>query len=542
MKTSPQERRLLLGILLSSGLISLLVSFLLPITLDEAYYFFWSHSLAWGYFDHPPAVSFLSALSPQWSLALIGPRLGNIMLGIATLALAWRFFKNAGLRGKQLFLASFLLKFNLACLALGVLTTPDSFLCFFWILALHEAHQACTRNPLRWISAGLACGLGLLSKYSMVLMGLVFLVVLVSQRREHLKQPWPYLGGLLAFFILLPNLYWNSNNGWPAINFQLGRLTKTAVANSTDLPKPNSDYLSLEDLSIKQWLDKHDPETPQSPPSSNIKHPLLPEALSRLLEFLGGSIVLWGLLLIPFLTPLLRRRKLFIRDLETDWPTKTLLISASIVPLAFFALISLFTKAEANWAALYMVGAAPLLSFQLTDKVKSVIIAGILNALALLALAVHSTHPFLPLKRDRVLTETFGFQHLAKHLDTVEDPIFADTYQLASMMNYYNPAKKVLQWPDINRPSEFTNNPEYRYPLSLLSQNQNFWLISSDHRPPRFLQFKPISVDLIKDCKDGKLFLKPSIPDTDAATRQVPPSDCPSVHRWILVHYKLSAN
>ena len=41
----------------------LLAASMIPITQDEAYYFAWGQRLALGYFDHPPAIAFITYLS-----------------------------------------------------------------------------------------------------------------------------------------------------------------------------------------------------------------------------------------------------------------------------------------------------------------------------------------------------------------------------------------------------------------------------------------------------------------------------------------------
>ena len=46
---------------------------------DEAHYVMYSRHLAWGYFDHPPMVAFLAALTNTVSKSLFFTRLGPII-------------------------------------------------------------------------------------------------------------------------------------------------------------------------------------------------------------------------------------------------------------------------------------------------------------------------------------------------------------------------------------------------------------------------------------------------------------------------------
>src|SRR5262249_61341032 len=75
-----------------------------------------------------------------------------------------------------------------------VLTTPDVALFTAWCAALHEGAAALAGRRRRWIGAGVAVGLGLLSKYAMVLIAPVFLWGLWRSDRQALRTPWPWLG------------------------------------------------------------------------------------------------------------------------------------------------------------------------------------------------------------------------------------------------------------------------------------------------------------------------------------------------------------
>ena len=83
-----------------------------------------------------------------------------------------------------------------------------------------------TGNGRWWLAVGIAAGLGLLSKYSALFLGLGTLIwLIVDVRQRHwLKSPWPYLGALLALLIFLPNLLWQSQHQWETFDFQFGRI------------------------------------------------------------------------------------------------------------------------------------------------------------------------------------------------------------------------------------------------------------------------------------------------------------------------------
>jgi len=75
-------------------------------------------------------------------------------------------------------------------------------------------------QPRLWVLFGLCCGLGLLTKVTMLFFGFaVFVALLLTSARRHLLTPWPWLGGAIAFAFLLPYVIWQIAHGWPTIEF-----------------------------------------------------------------------------------------------------------------------------------------------------------------------------------------------------------------------------------------------------------------------------------------------------------------------------------
>ena len=271
----------------------LLMAGLVPVTQDEAYYFDWARHLAWGYFDHPPAVALLGLgvrLEPGSALAA---RLGGILTGLLTLVVVARLYRQSGLvQGRDLGLALLVVAGTLPGLAGGFLTTPDTALALAWALALHESERALAGDRRRWLTAGLAVGIGLLSQYSMVIMGPVLLWAILWADPRALRTPWPYLGGLVALLVLAPNLLWTANTDWLSLRVQVGHGFAT---DSGALVEGGDGDLHTQGTGIQ-----HD--GPQG----------LGGWVASLAGFLGTQLGLWGLLalpllLTPWLTPWLVR-------------------------------------------------------------------------------------------------------------------------------------------------------------------------------------------------------------------------------------------
>jgi 4-amino-4-deoxy-L-arabinose transferase-like glycosyltransferase len=73
-----------------------------------------------------------------------------------------------------------------------------------------------------------AAGLGLLSKYSGLFVGMGALLWLIVNPRARLwfATLWPWAGGVLALLVFLPNLLWQSQHQWMTFVFQFGRVTQ----------------------------------------------------------------------------------------------------------------------------------------------------------------------------------------------------------------------------------------------------------------------------------------------------------------------------
>jgi len=214
--------RLLLGLGLIKLLIHLLSSSTYGIFRDEFYYLAASQRLAFGYVDFPPFIAlltaFIRATLGESLLALhFFPALAGAVLVILT-----------GLMARQLGADRF--GQGLAALAtliapqfLGVnaLLTMDSFDTLMWSVAAYLLILIFkTDRSKLWLAFGLAAGLSLTMKVSILYFGLALVIgLLLTPQRKHFRSPWLYLGGIIAIAFLLPYILWNASNGWPTLEF-----------------------------------------------------------------------------------------------------------------------------------------------------------------------------------------------------------------------------------------------------------------------------------------------------------------------------------
>jgi dolichol-phosphate mannosyltransferase len=79
-------------------------------------------------------------------------------------------------------------------------------------------------RPSAWLCAGLALGLGLISKYSIGLLGLVTAVFMVLDppSRRWFRRWEPYAGVLVAAAVFSPVVIWNAQHEWASFVFPDG--------------------------------------------------------------------------------------------------------------------------------------------------------------------------------------------------------------------------------------------------------------------------------------------------------------------------------
>jgi len=201
----------------------------LPLSADEAYYWLWSRQLAAGYYDHPPAIAFLIRTGTMlFGDTEFGVRFCGVLLSVAASWFVWQTGLAILRDGTKAALAVLLFNLTLMTGVEMLAVTPDTpsiAATAAFLFCLAKLQQ--TRDGRWWLWAGVAAGLGLLSKYSGLFAGAGAAVWLLASPRERawLKTIWPWAGGVLALLIFLPNLLWQSQHQWMTFAFQFGRVT-----------------------------------------------------------------------------------------------------------------------------------------------------------------------------------------------------------------------------------------------------------------------------------------------------------------------------
>ncbi len=292
---------------------------------DEAHYWEWARRLDWSYYSKGPLVAYIIALSrcvlAAWSQRVVGSealavRMPAILLSLGT-GIGLYTLTVQTLRSARLALAAVALTFTIPILAVGaVLMTIDAPLAFLYVWALVAVQRGLrSQRSWPWIVAGLLIALGILAKYSMVLIfPAVGLAMLVEPSfRPSLRRPGPCLATAIGLLGLVPILIWNAQHNWVSFRHVAGQAGVTGA---------------------RPW-----------------------DALGPLAMLAGQLAVVgpvWFAAMVCAVVALARRPRPEPTELH-DGPALRLLLCATVMPWLVFLAFSVTTKIQPNWPVLALL-------------------------------------------------------------------------------------------------------------------------------------------------------------------------------------------
>ena len=382
-----------------------ILSGVVPLTEDELYYWTWAKALHWSFYDHPPIVAILIRSSVAvWGDSGFGIRFWGpiihfiVMATIASLA--------PGKKILSLVLLTPLVLYG------PILMTPDvPFLLFWafylvWLVSISKSFSPWGDDPIsrvyrsspihweRWVLGGLVLGLGLLSKYSMVLAVPSSIMVLWTKYR--MRSWWRgYLIHLLvAFVVASPIFIFNLQHQFVPLKFQ--------------------------------WAHS------------------LSDGSGVFGEFLWGQIALLGALPILMFGWVLFRRS----DICSN-PIFQVCFYCFTVPFLFSLFQSAKTHVEANWALMSYIAFWPLAQHLLNQNSIAIVEYLFLGLgflppfIVSILLGIHLVHPvkWISPEKDR-LAKYEAQIHLAQtvkqdlEMNGRTQPLYLPTYQWTSYFRF----------------------------------------------------------------------------------------------------------
>jgi dolichol-phosphate mannosyltransferase len=215
--------RFCLAVVIYAVLLRLLYLGVPELLFEEAYYWNYAKHLDIGYLDHPLMVAWIIRLF----IGLLGNiefavRAGAFLCWLATAWFSYRLTRDA-LGQAAAWRALALIAVLPVYFFFGLFMSPDAPLAACWAAAIYFMHRIVARDePRAWLWLGVAIGLGMISKYTIVLLAAAIALFVLIDRpsRRWLARPEPYLAALIALALFSPVIIWNWQQDWASFSFQ----------------------------------------------------------------------------------------------------------------------------------------------------------------------------------------------------------------------------------------------------------------------------------------------------------------------------------
>ena len=210
--------------LVGFGVLLRLVYLGLPELMEqEAYYWNYANHFALSYLDHPPMAATLIWLGTAlFGTNEFGVRIAGFFCWFITAYFSYRLSSKLFCRSAAIG-AVVLVAWLPFYFGAGLIITPDAPLLAAWSALLYFLYRALIAGDNgSWVGVGVSLGLGMISKYTIVLLGPAILCFMLFDRKARgwFLRPAPYLAILIAAIIFLPVIIWNYQHEWASFLFQ----------------------------------------------------------------------------------------------------------------------------------------------------------------------------------------------------------------------------------------------------------------------------------------------------------------------------------
>lgn len=207
-------------VLLTAVRIAILIATPLNLGPDEAQYWSWSLTPAFGYFSKPPMIAWVIGASTticgdgEACIRLSAPLFHAATAFAVFLAARALYDERIGFWSALTYAVMPGTSFS------SLLITTDVPLLFFWAMALFALAELRRTMDLKWAALlGFAIGLGLLSKYAMLyfVLGLALAYLPTPVGRSFIFSRAGLVASLVAAAIFAPNILWNALNSFATV-------------------------------------------------------------------------------------------------------------------------------------------------------------------------------------------------------------------------------------------------------------------------------------------------------------------------------------
>ncbi len=325
--------RFCLAIVIYAVLLRLLYLGVPELLFEEAYYWNYAKHLDIGYLDHPLMVA--------WIIRLFIALMGNIEFAVRAGAfLCWLVTAWFSYRLTRDFLGQAAAHRALTIVAalpvyffFGLFMSPDAPLAACWAAAIYFMHQIVVReDPRAWLWLGVAIGLGMISKYTIVLLGAAIVLYVLVDRpsRKWLTRPEPYVAALIALALFSPVIIWNWQHEWASLAFQ----SQDRLASKYTFSLPRF--------------------------TGNVIAQLTPTGILSVIALVAYRRQLTAGFAAPVASPVASLGR-----------SHSLLTWLTLFPVAVFAAVSVFRVSKLNWTGPCWLGLVPYMALLVTPGPES---------------------------------------------------------------------------------------------------------------------------------------------------------------------------
>jgi hypothetical protein len=199
---------------------------------DEYLHLDQANHLAWGYISVPPFSSWIAYIIKLLGNDIFWVRFFPAAFGALTIVCVWYIVKRLGGGLYASVLAATAVCFS-SLVRLNTLFQPNSFeiLCWTFIFYSLISYIASGKNNWLYCSA-IGIAIGFLNKYNIIfpVAGLLVGLMITRQRKIFFNKHF-YFASLIILLIVLPNLVWQFQNGYPVIK-HMKELSETQLVNN----------------------------------------------------------------------------------------------------------------------------------------------------------------------------------------------------------------------------------------------------------------------------------------------------------------------
>lgn len=196
---------------------------------DEMLYVAEGNHLAWGFMEVPPMLSLFAWTTHLFNNSIFWLKFWPSFFGAFTMIISGKLVLSLG--GRSFAIIMIFLSFIFgAFLRIHFLFQPNFLEIFFWTAIVYSLIRFIQTKQIKWLYfLGLSCGLGMLSKYSVIfyivslLLGLLF-----SEQLNIFKNKHFYFAVIIGLLLFLPNFIWQYQHHFP-VAFHMNKLLRTQL-------------------------------------------------------------------------------------------------------------------------------------------------------------------------------------------------------------------------------------------------------------------------------------------------------------------------